>query len=342
MRILIYRLGSLGDWCVALPALRAVRQRYPHAHIALLTNFPVAAKAAAAAAILDNTGLIDEFMAYPVGTRNPLRLLSLLSRLRRRKFDLLVNLTAWRGPATLKRDAVFFCFTGIPKQIGFSTTDSELKPQADGMVESEAARLLRRIGTMNPTSLGFESYQFTLTDSDRQWAKQSLTEAGIDTEFVTVSLGTKVPVNDWEETNWCKLIERLGQRYGGMALVFIGAVAEHERSQCCGAQWPSKVLNLCGVCTPRQSAAILARARLFIGHDSGPIHLAAAVGTACVGIYSARNPAGQWFPLGKGNKVIYHHTDCENCGLEVCMEQKKKCILSISTDEVIAAVEKCL
>jgi heptosyltransferase-3 len=410
MRILIYRLGSLGDWCVALPALRAVRQRYPQARIALLTNFPVATKAAAAAAILEDTGLIDEYMAYPVGTRNPWRLLSLLVNLRRSRFDVVVNLAAWRGAAKMKRDAAFFRLAGIPEQIGFSTVDGELRHNADGIAEPEAARLLRRIPSLrsmcsfvakadsaisnfrseisnsrnatlatllrsssyegqardHPPSLHVEelrragkelisnpqpplatpldltdpaSYRFDLADADRQWAQQNLTAAGISTDFIAVSLGTKVPANDWEEPNWRGLIKQLGLQYPKMALAFIGAADEHERSQRCGEQWPSKMLNLCGVCTPRQSAAVLARARLFIGHDSGPMHLAAAVGTRCVAIFAARNPPGQWFPLGVGHCVIYHKTDCCGCGLNVCTEQNKKCILSITVEEVVTAIE---
>jgi heptosyltransferase III len=343
MRILVYRLGSLGDWCVALPALRAVRQRYPHAQIALLTNFPIATKAAAAAAILENTGLVDEFIAYPVGTRSPTRLLTLLVQLRRSKFDVVVNLAAWRGGAKMKRDAIFFRLAGIRERIGFSTVDGELKGRADGLAEPEAARLLRRIpGSAPLDSTNFESYRFTLTDSDQQWADQNLTAAQIYSDFIALSLGTKIPVNDWEEANWCNLIKQLGQRYPGMALVFIGAADERERSRLCGEYWPSTVLNLCGVCAPRQSAAVLARARIFIGHDSGPMHLAAAVGTPCAAIFSARNPAGQWFPLGEGHKVIYHHTHCEECGLDACVNQKKKCILSISVEEVVAAVEPYL
>jgi ADP-heptose:LPS heptosyltransferase len=343
MRILVYRLGSLGDWCVALPALRATRQHYPHAQIALLTNFPVAIKAAAAAAVLENTGLIDEFIAYPVGTRNPWRLLPLLVRLRRSKFDVVVNLAAWRGAAKMKRDAAFFCLAGIRERVGFSTADGKLRRNLGGIAEPEAARLLRRIPKSNPTDLtNVESYRFALTDSDRQWAKQTLSEASIYADFIAVSLGTKVPANDWEESNWCNLIRPLGQQYAGTALVFVGAADERERSQRCGEHWPSKVLNLCGACTLRQSAAVLARARLFIGHDSGPMHLAAAVGTPCVAIFAARNPPGQWFPLGVGHRVIYHQTDCYDCGLDVCTEQRKKCILSITVDEVTSAVKDLL
>jgi ADP-heptose:LPS heptosyltransferase len=68
------------------------------------------------------------------------------------------------------------------------------------------------------------------------------------------------------------------------------------------------------------------------------MHLASAAGTPCVAIFSARNLPGQWFPARSGHKVLYHKTDCFGCGLEHCTIERKKCILSISVDEVCGAV----
>ena len=101
-------------------------------------------------------------------------------------------------------------------------------------------------------------------------------------------------------------------------------------------------LNLCGALTPRESAAVFARATLFLGHDSGPGHLASAVQTPTITVASARNLPGIWFPYGSRNRVLYHSVDCQGCELLVCIEQKKKCILSITVDEVLAQVTPLL
>jgi ADP-heptose:LPS heptosyltransferase len=77
---------------------------------------------------------------------------------------------------------------------------------------------------------------------------------------------------------------------------------------------------------------------MFVGHDSGPMHLAAAVGIPLVAIYSARALPRMWYPRGHKYQIIRHKTDCEDCKLEICIEQKKKCILSITVDEVMQAV----
>jgi len=101
-------------------------------------------------------------------------------------------------------------------------------------------------------------------------------------------------------------------------------------------------VNLCGQLTPRQSAAAFARARVFIGHDSGPMHLAAAVQTPCVAIFAARNKPRVWFPYGRQHRVIYHQTECWGCGLETCVVERKRCLTSIGVEEVLGEVRAVL
>jgi hypothetical protein len=61
-----------------------------------------------------------------------------------------------------------------------------------------------------------------------------------------------------------------------------------------------------------------------------------------VAIFSARNLPGQWFPARPGHTIIYHKTDCFGCGLETCIAEKKRCIMSITVDEVFGAVMSSL
>ena len=65
------------------------------------------------------------------------------------------------------------------------------------------------------------------------------------------------------------------------------------------------MLNLCGDVTPRLSALVIDRAKIFMGHDSGPMHLAASVGTPSVSVFSRHAKPGIWFPLGAHNRVFY-------------------------------------
>ena len=82
--------------------------------------------------------------------------------------------------------------------------------------------------------------------------------------------------------------------------------------------------------------------RVFLGHDSGPMHLAAAVQTPCVAIFAARNKPRVWFPYGRQHRVVYHRVECWGCGLETCIVEKKRCLTSITVDEVAAEVRALL
>ena len=165
-------------------------------------------------------------------------------------------------------------------------------------------------------------------------------------ESIAVSVGTKVQAKDWGRENWRALLGRVAAEFPGRALLLVGAAEESEASEFAAEGWRTNgggpVVNLCGALTPRESAAAIARARLFVGHDSGPMHLAAAVGTPVVAIFAARNIPRQWFPFGKQHRVVYHRVECWGCGLETCIEQQKKCLMSIRVDEVMQVVSSQL
>jgi heptosyltransferase III len=93
--------------------------------------------------------------------------------------------------------------------------------------------------------------------------------------------------------------------------------------------------NLCGRLTPRESAAAFAQTRVFVGHDSAPMHLAGAVRTPRVAMFVVRNEPRVWFPIGKRHRVVYHQTDCRGRGLETGTIERKKCLISITVDEVV-------
>jgi ADP-heptose:LPS heptosyltransferase len=339
-QVLVYRLGSLGDTCVALPALRVVRGAFPKARVTLLTNLPVAIKAAPAPALLEGIGIVDDFLAYPVGTRNPITLARLAWRLRRRNFDAVVNLAAWRGAGPVRRDAQFFRVCGIRQQFGFDTTGGhELQTLANGETEKEAARLLRRVSALGKAELHERLwFDLNLTAGELKSARDLLEKTQMPSSYIVFSLGTKAPANDWGRENWCRLIASIDGECRNLGCVSIGSVDEVAGTNDCLNQWAGPRLNLCGRLSPRSSAAVMAGAKVFVGHDSGPMHLAAASGTPCVAIFAARNPPGQWFPLGEGHEVLYRRVECMGCGLEDCIVEKKRCIKSISVKEAAEAV----
>lgn len=145
-------------------------------------------------------------------------------------------------------------------------------------------------------------------------------------------------MNDWGIQNWRKLLTKIGSDHPEIGLLLVGSPEKAAVSGQAAADWRSPILNLCGVASPRDTAALLERAELFLGHDSGPMHLAAAVGTRSVVVFSARNLPRVWFPRGENHRVIYHHRSCAGCERERCDDLKKACIASIGVDEVYESV----
>lgn len=341
--VLIYRLGSLGDTVIALPCFHKIRQSFPEATITLLTNRPVVTKAAPLEAILGNAYFFDQILDYPIGTRNPYLLILLILKIRRLRIDTVVNLAATRSRQSVKRDRWFFKAAGIKNLIGFPAQPEDFNVSVDkttGEIEWEANRLARRISKLGPIALQEDRFwNLRLTNSEYQSAQQLLHTYLPDKPILAISAGTKIEAKDWGETNWLNLITRLRTELPGWVLLMVGAGDEASLADRCLVAWQGEGINLCGKTTPRISAAVLQEAAFFIGHDSGPMHLAACVGTPCIAIFSARNLPRQWFPRGNNNQVLYHKTECAGCALDVCIEEKKKCILSITVDEVIESVK---
>ncbi|HEY5382380.1 MAG TPA: glycosyltransferase family 9 protein [Acidobacteriaceae bacterium] len=348
-RVLVYRLGSLGDTIVALPSLHLIARAFPRAERRLLTNLPVNAKAPPAAAVLSGSGLLHGYMRYTVGTRNPAELLRLWWSIRRWRPDVLIYLAGARGLQAAQRDARFFRLCGLKRQVGVPLTEDMQtnRRDANGDLEPEASRLARNIAGLGNALLDNPaSWDLRLTPSEHAAAVAAIGPDAMQHEILAVSVGTKVQAKDWGRDNWRALLTELARAFPGRTLLLAGSPEESAASDFAAANWRSSgggpIVNLCGRLTPRESAAAFARARLFLGHDSGPMHLAATVGTPCVALFAARNLPRQWFPYGPGHKVLYHHVDCAGCGLETCIEQKKKCLLSITTPEVLSAIHQSL
>jgi heptosyltransferase III len=346
-RVLIYRLGSLGDTIVALPSLHLVERAFPRAERRLLTNFPVQRKAAAAQTILDGSGLVDGYYSYTVGLRHMSKLLKLRSAIREWQPDVLVYLTRGRGVKVAKRDAMFFRSCGIRRFIGVPFTEDmqhHRQRAATEQLESEASRLARCIAELGDAQLDDPaSWDLRITEAEQRAAQIALEPAG-KLPVIAISVGTKMQAKDWGVENWSKLLAAMAPLYPGFALVLAGAREESDASELAAEGWRNApgsgpVINLCGFLTPRESAAVFQRARFFVGHDSGPMHMAAAVQTPCVAIFAARNIPAVWFPYGEHNRVIYHDVDCAGCGLETCIAQAKKCLTSITINEVLSCVK---
>jgi ADP-heptose:LPS heptosyltransferase len=344
---LIYRLGSLGDTVVALPCFHLIERAFPNSLRRVLTNLPVHAKAPAMSEVLRNSGLANSWLGYPVASRTLRELLPVIRAVREWKSELLVYLAEPRGRWSVYRDLCFFRLCGVRRIIGAPLSDALRENQpvtGAGYCEYEAQRLARCLAELGEPHLDDpESWDLRLNDAERQKAKDILSLPEVRRRrFLACSVGTKVEVKNWGEARWSLLSAKLSHEFPGLGLVLVGSAEEAAVIERVGMRWRGPMLNLCGMLTPRETAAVLELAAGFVGHDSGPMHLAAAVGTPCTAVFSARNIPRVWFPYGEHHRVIYHHTPCAGCQLDQCVIFGKQCIESIAVDEVYTQAAEML
>ena len=309
-RVLIYRLGSLGDTVAAVPCFDRIAGAFPQAQRMVLTNKPVSSKAAPLEVILKDGGFIHGAIEYPVSLRSPKAMLGLVRRVRDYRADVLVYLAANRGAASLYRDLLFFRLCGLDRIVGAPRSQDLRRPRHDrltGELEQESRRLARTITVLGRIDLDDPGvWDLRLTADERAAADAALSPLA-GAPFVAVNTGGKAAEKDWGEANWAACLQRLGQAASAGALVFVGGAEDSERAQSLAEAWTGSgpTLDLCGRLSPRQSAAVLARAALFIGHDSGPLHLAAASGAPSLGLFGDYNRPAMWHPVGPKVQVIH-------------------------------------
>ena len=355
-RVLVFRIGSLGDTLVSVPALYAIRRHFgDEAHICLLRNSG-ARGLVTPDELLSPHSCVDSFVDYPsnVGPASRVAaILRLVVRIRRGQFDAAVYLApAARSAWAVRRDRVFYRVCGIRRLLGFRVFAREdLFPHEDdgrlSQVRSEGRFLLDRLGAdgLQPVEEeGKLPLSLELTEAERMRAREWLRERGWHEggTLIAIAPGSKMPVNRWALSRFVQVGDVLRRRVP-CELVVVGGRRERAAGQRLLAEWGGGI-NAAGAFSVRDSAALLELCHLLLGLDTGTTHLAAAVGTPCVGIYGARDNPGRWHPMGQGHEILRKDeaVPCAGCLLEDCPRPSSHCTLLISADEVVEAALRVL
>jgi heptosyltransferase-3 len=273
----------------------------------------VSSKAAPLEVILREGGLIHAAIAYPVGTRSVRELRVLAKTLRELNADVLVYLTAPRGLLNAFRDCLFFKLCGFKEIIGAPLTTDLQKcrrigtelPDGSPVEEGESERLarcLRALGTIDLDDP--KMWDLCLTDQELRVGTAASAPLA-STPYFAINMGGKAEDKDWGLQNWRSLIGELVERHPDFGLLIVGAAEDSERAQLISQGWAGPVVDACGTLSPRESAAAMRDALVFIGHVSGPLHMAAATGVPCVGLFGSYNQPKRWHPRGQQHRIIH-------------------------------------
>ena len=201
-------------------------------------------------------------------------------------------------------------------------------------------RLISQLGSIDINNV--ENWQLGLLQSEINKINKLIGDWDGVSQFIACSIGTKWDSKYWGDDRWLSWAENFPKKYHLYGLVMIGVETEYAISQEICRKWSGRTLNLCGKLTPRESAALISIASLFVGQDSGPMHLAKSVGTPIVAVFSAQSLPGIWFPQGENIRILYHKTECFGCALEVCIENNKKCIRAITVNDLNKEIESII
>jgi ADP-heptose:LPS heptosyltransferase len=351
-RILVFRIGQLGDTIVALPAMWTVRRHFQNAHLALLCDRHPGKRYVLGSDLLEGAHIFDEVLSYPVSDLGfilkPGRMANLLAAIRRRKFDTLVYLApSNRTIEQVERDRWFFSLAGIKHFIGmegFPHLAAKIPDQPLAGTNSETDLLLKRLTV---SGLRTASDRNNLMDLGlgpaeggqvSNWLSQLQSDG--DRPWVAIGPGSKMPAKRWPLERFKQIVSSLIEEFDIWPVVFGG-----QEDKALGDQllnhW-KRGYNAAGALGLRPAAAALKRCTLFLGNDTGTMHMAAAVGVPCVAVFSSRERPGMWFPHGHGHRVFRSEIDCEGCGLVECIERANECLKRISADEVLDACRQRL
>lgn len=345
LNILIVKTSAIGDVIHTLPALNCLRRAYPTARITWLVE------EAAADVVIGHPALDRVLVAGRKGWmrewRAGRRLAAwsqaqrFLRELRDTRYDLLID---FQG---LLKSGIWVALAKAGRKVGFGRGMEHaemsylfLNEQVPAVsMEMHAVdrelHLLRAIGVECPEV----RFELPLTTADHQAAAELLETHGIAPEqpFVAINPMTTWPTKHWQLDKFAELADRLAE--SGKAVVFTGGPADRAGVAAIGAMMRQKAVNLAGATSLKSLAAIFARAQAVVSTDTGPMHVAAAVGTPVVALFG---PTAPWRtgPYGGKHQIIRLGLPCSPCLKKQCQFDTTACMADIPVSEVVQAVMK--
>jgi lipopolysaccharide heptosyltransferase II len=343
--LLAVRLDALGDVLMMTPALRALRESRPGRRITLWTS-TAGAEVAPLIPVVDETLVYDAPWMKATGPRHDSRPdFALLERLRRAHFDAAVIFTTYsQSPLP----AALFCYlAGIPLRLAHCRenpyqllTAWVRETEPEDQQRHEVRRQLDLVATIG-ARIADERLVLRIPGKARRRIGLLLEEAGIGhgRPWVVVHPGASAPSRRYPSEHFAAAAGQL-IREAGVQVLFTGSEEERPLVEEVRRSMGVPSWSLVGRLNLAELAALLERTPLLIANNTGPVHVAAALGTPVVDLYALTNP--QHTPWRTPHRVLFHDVPCKYCYKSVCPQGHHDCLRKVAPEEVVRAALELL
>ena len=333
-KILIIKFSGFGNIVLALPTLRAIREKYPSAEIIFLTH-------TINKTILDKEFSVNKVIVFDIkGTFGTFsNILSLFSKIKKENFDLIIDLEQFSRFSSL-----ISLVSKSKTKIGFKTQGQGREKLYDICVDynnnQHTSRTFGDLAIHLGISPNFDDTKLSISNEDKKNVDKLLKKNYFLKEDVLIGIhpgcGINNPKRKWQKEKFAKLADFLTDNYG-YKIFFTGTGLEDELIKEVQLIMKNKSINLCDKTNIRETAELISRCKFFVSNDTGPLHLASAMKIPVVSFFGPNTPL-LYGPLGKNNLIFYKEMSCSPCTTNFNEKSTKckyfKCINNISFEEV--------
>lgn len=328
-RILVIDLLYMGDLLFATPFFRNLRRKYPEAKIDLIVN-------ADFYDIIADNSHFDEVYAYDKDW-SIIESIQFARQLRSNKYDLGLNIHGnWRT-------AILLRIVNPGYNVGYGTKgrgiwlDRALAPSQDKHMVEVYLDFLQELGF---NGLDDEGLELEIDPQAEAAMEEFLASQGLreGEQLVGLNTGGSWPTKQWSAKGFAQLADRLRQVYDSR-VIFFGGPGDVDRVAGIAARMETEPIIAAGKTSLTELAALADCCNLFISGDTGPVHVAAAVGTPTIAIFGPSDET-KYQPYGGQHQVVKTDLDCRPCGEHHCPEEHHSCMAGITVEDIIEIVEE--
>ncbi len=338
-KILVLRYRFIGDTVLTVPFLRNLREAFPLARIDLMLE-PFSGQ------VLDGCPYVDRILPFDIKTIHRYSNQSGQNKLSgylqyRRK----IKAEGYDAAFILKRSlssALLVWASGVPRRIGFATEGRGFLLTDPVAYRNDQHEVNNFLDCLRKLGIPIRSHHLELWPSaDGEAKTRSLfAEKGWNQSDlkIVIHAAASLPAKQWPLERFSAVMRVLQQKYRAK-FIYTGAKEDVVLYAQIEKDGPFDGLNLCGITSLRDNISIYRGSDLFFGVDSGPMHMAAAVGVPVIALFGPTDER-KWGPWGEGHRVITKRLSCYPCKPHKC--EKNECMTEITIEEALMAIEKMI